>query len=152
MAIPIFASVIAGATSSSKGGRIVSAAFGGTFGNTGLSTDAFCYLTFQTDGSCDKFTIVPGTEDWATGQPITGYGTGVHVRLRTTSGTLSYSASLSAGTWYEITSARVFGVQRLTGEGVGTNTWDGDIDFSLDGGTTTIWTSSLTINATYDVL
>lgn len=103
------------------------------------------YIQFNTNGTIVTSTHAPfSVINWIGGAPITGIGTGVHIRMVRTSG---YNSMPNDDTWLEITSDRQFAVSVL---GVSDETWVGYVEYSLDGGTTVAATSAqIDITAQY---
>lgn len=91
------------------------------------------YIQFETNGTVT--TSSTATWDWIGGAPITGIGTGVHIRMVRVSG---YNSMTNDNTWLELTAARQFAVSVL---GVTDETWVGYVEYSLDGGSTVVATS-----------
>lgn len=92
---------------------------------------ATAYLRFNTDGTLDYTTASgSGTGSWTDAAPQASIGTGKYVRFVTSTGALT-GGGLSAGVWYEITSARQFEVE--TGAPPDSASWTGTIQMSNDG-------------------
>ena len=120
----LIAAIIAAA-----GGSLISKFFTGSYDTTGIGSAS---LTFETDGSC-TIDGLGGPERWFTGTPISG----VSVRLRKSSG--NNFAPDNDDTWLALSSPRTFTINVAPG----TQTWIGYVDFSLDGGSTTLTSSEL---------
>ena len=131
-----------------SGGRLHEFTFTTDFAYTDAAldpADAAGTLTFLSTGVItDTFPTGDANKWWESG-PVTGIGTGKYVRLATSSGSLNHPSSLSAGVWYELSTSRVFGVERTT---LGSQSWQGTVQLSLNGSTVHFESSTVTMTAT----
>ena len=95
-------------------------------------------VTFETDGNlAAAASLTPNSSpagagsNWWTGQPDTGVGTGKFVKFTKTAGADPNIGGLALNTFHEITVARAFGMNSLSGAGTRTGTFT--VDLSLDG-------------------
>jgi len=112
-------------------------------------------VRFNTDGTIDKRT---GTSGAPTYTPIDTATDWIVPNSRASKRTFHVQATLNAesgggtklgtlSSWLEVSTAREWSIERLSGAGSGTSTWDLDIAISDDAGSTTLDTGLFEMDA-----
>lgn len=99
-------------------------------------------LDMETNGESNPGFGSPVPEDWIIAAPITGIGNNFHVRAVKTSGT----ETLPTG-WYALSSQ--VNAYSISVPATSDVSWIGDLEYSLDGGSTTVATCPFTLAAQY---